>query len=260
MIELESRKRACIVPLCKNSREVLVRSAMEGAMGRVWVADQDTPSFCLVKLGDFSYVLGIPPRGKNALDLNKTLRTECVMTFITPENEFWSAWLENNLSWNYRKISRYALKNDETHFDPEKLKEYVKALPSEFTLKKIDRSIYRKVLKDDWSASLVENFADETQFLNSGMGYVILKDKEIVSGCSAYGYSDGMMSVEFQTRRDYRRQGLSRCAAAQFVLDCLKKGLKPNWDAASQHSVNLAEELGYTFDREYTVYQISSGD
>ena len=40
------------------------------------------------------------------------------------------------------------------------------------------------------------------------------------------------------------------------LLECDKRGLYPNWDAANKMSVGLAEKLGYHFSHEYVVYKV----
>ena len=260
MIELGLAKRNVIVPVCANSLDVPVRSAMEGIMGRVWVPDLENPSFCLIKLGTFAYVLGVPPKGERTLELLKVIRTECGGTFIKPENEHWINWMESSLEDGYRTVSRYALKYDEARFDREKLKSYAYSLPEGYVMKKIDRTLFRQLLKEDWSAPFVSNFENEDQFEKSGTGYGILKGKELVSGCSACGFSEGMMEMDAETKTEYRRKGLSACAAAKFLLDCLDRNLKPNWNTFSLHMVSVAKELGYTLDRDITVFQIAPED
>ena len=40
------------------------------------------------------------------------------------------------------------------------------------------------------------------------------------------------------------------------MLECLKRGLYPSWDAQNPASAALAKSLGYRFDREYPVYEV----
>ena len=49
MVELGYSKRDIVIPICKDSKEVLVRSAMEGRMGRVWVDDLEKTEFLYSK-------------------------------------------------------------------------------------------------------------------------------------------------------------------------------------------------------------------
>ncbi len=41
------------------------------------------------------------------------------------------------------------------------------------------------------------------------------------------------------------------------ILQCLDEGLYPSWDAQNMISVHLAEKLGYEYDHEYMVYEVS---
>ena len=44
------------------------------------------------------------------------------------------------------------------------------------------------------------------------------------------------------------------------ILQCLEEGLYPSWDAQNMNSVHLAEKLGYEFDHEYTIYEVSGDE
>ena len=44
------------------------------------------------------------------------------------------------------------------------------------------------------------------------------------------------------------------------LLRCLEEGLYPSWDAQNKNSLHLAEKLGYEFDHEYTVYEVSGDE
>ena len=55
-----------------------------------------------------------------------------------------------------------------------------------------------------------------------------------------------------------RRKHLATIVCSALILNCLKEGLYPSWDAQNRNSVRLAEKLGYEFDHEYAVYEVSS--
>lgn len=256
MIELGKAKRHSIQELCRESREVLVRGAMEGAMGRVWVPQLENSPYCLIRSGDFAYVLGLPPKGERALNLTTQIYESCGGTFLIKGDELWGGWIEEQLQGHYRMATRYALKRDEHHFDEEVLKEYETLIPEGAVIVKIDGALYHEVLKEDWSRDFCVNFDDEAHFLTDGLGYVAVKDDEIISGCSAYGVSAGMMEIQIRTRKDYRRQGLALACASAFLRDCLTRGVVPNWAPSNQHLVELAEKMGYVYENEYQVYQL----
>lgn len=257
MIELGRTKRETIQSICRDSDEVLVRGAMEGTMGRVFVPQLENSSYCLIHAGDFAYVLGLTPNGERALDLKSQIYETCRHDFIMPTDERWALWLAAEFRGQYRLVNRYALKKDENHFDRKILEGYVKNIPEGIRIRQIDERLYQQALKAEWSLDFVSNFEDIRQFLSDGLGYVATKGREIVSGCSAYGYSRGMMEVQVETRKDYRRQGLALACSAAFLLECMNRGIYPNWDASNERSVSLAEKLGYIFHRKYQVFQLA---
>lgn len=89
-----------------------------------------------------------------------------------------------------------------------------------------------------------------------GLGAIILKDGEPVSGASSYAGYMGGIEVEIDTRKDYRRRGLAYICGAKLILECLKRGWYPSWDAHNVWSVALAEKLGYHLDHEYEAYEV----
>ena len=256
MIELGRAKRQVIQSICEGSRDVLLRGAAEGAIGRVWVPHLTNPSYCLVVVGDFAYLLGLPPRGEKALDLKGQIFESAQQAFLYPQDERWADWLEEQFPAQLRIVTRYALKKDEHHFDLEKLRNYVKSVPKGVRIRRIDERLYHQVMREEWSRDLCSNFDTAERFLEYAFGYVALKGRELIAGCSCYGVSEGMMEIEVDTRKDWRRQGLALACSAAFVLECLDKGLVPNWDAVNLQSVGLAEKLGYVFEREYQVYRL----
>ena len=253
MIELGKEKRQIIRTLCGQADNVLVHGAVQGYMGRVWVPELTNPSYCLIHLGDFAYLFGICPKGEQAMELRAQLYRECGQDYITPADERWAEWLEESFPGEYRVLSRYSMRRDRNHFSEEALESYCRNLPAGIRLKRIDKRLYQTALKEEWSRDFCSNF--ETPEKN-GLGFVAMDGRKIVSGCSAYGISEGMFEIQLETRREYQRKGLALACRARFILTCLEQGIYPSWDAISLQSVGLAEKLGYIFDREYKVYQL----
>ena len=256
MIELGREKRQTVWSICEESEEVLVRGAADGTVGRVWVPKLENSSYCLVLVGDYAYLVGLPPKGSQALDLKGQLYECASHAYLIPQNERWADWLEEEFMGLLRKVSRYALKKEEHHFDIGVLKQYIHAVPREIRIKRMDSTIYRQARKHGWSHNLCMNFEDEEHFIQKGFGYAALKGKELVAGCSACGAGEGIVEVQVSTKKDYRRQGLALACSAAFLMECLEKNLIPNWSAVNLQSVGLAEKLGYVYDREYQVYQM----
>lgn len=104
---------------------------------------------------------------------------------------------------------------------------------------------------------LVSQFDDYELYRKHGLGVVVEKDGEPVSGASSYSGYMGGIEIEIDTREDYRRRGLATVCGAKLILECLDRGWYPSWDAQNKWSVGLAEKLGYHFDREYEVFEIT---
>ena len=47
---------------------------------------------------------------------------------------------------------------------------------------------------------------------------------------------------------------MATALASQLLLDCTRRGLRPNWDAANRESCRLAKKLGFAFAEVYDAY------
>ena len=121
----------------------------------------------------------------------------------------------------------------------------------------IDEHIFGLCSSSAWSRDLVSQYENYEMYKRLGIGAVILKDGQPVSGASSYSTYIGGIEIEIDTKEDYRRKGLAYICGARLILECAKRGLYPSWDAHNMASVRLAEKLGYHFDREYTAFEVN---
>lgn len=260
MIELGKEKRQVIRPMCDTAEWVLPSGAVEGRMGRVWVPELINPSFCLIHLGNFAYLFGICPKGEAVIELKEQLLKQCSHSYITPGDERWAEWLEENFQGEYRILSRYAMKRERNHFSEETLKRYSQSISDGIKIVKMDERLYHMAMKEDWSRNFCSNYETPEDFLKDGMGFAAVSGRKLVSGCSAYGISRGRTQIEVATRKEFKRQGLALACSARFILACMEQGINPGWDAANLPSAGLAEKLGYIFEKEYQVYSLEMND
>ena len=113
------------------------------------------------------------------------------------------------------------------------------------------------MMSQGWSRDLCSQFRDYEDYAARGIGIAALYKGTVVGGASSYTVYDGGIEIEIDTREDYRRRGIATACGARLILECIKRGLYPSWDAQNKWSAALAEKLGYHFDREYTVYELS---
>ena len=62
------------------------------------------------------------------------------------------------------------------------------------------------------------------------------------------------IEVSLFVEEAYRRQGAATAMCCKLLLDCLTYNLRPNWDAANQESVKLAEKLGFVYLDSYDAF------
>lgn len=244
--ELDDTKLA--EPVFAGWQETLIYSCLQKVMGKIFVTDTVAPKSAMAFVGCFAFVAGEPDR-------------ELVMgkpdgfVIMTPQNEAWAKLIEECYP-EAKKVTRYAIKKD-TKFDKARLREIVDSLPAGYELRKIDSEIYDMCLSDPVTADFVSSFESKERYLDIGRGMVILKEGRIVSGASSYtSYREGI-EIEVDTAKEERRKGLASVACAALILDCLKDGLYPSWDAQNMGSVRLAEKFGYEFAHEYVAYELN---
>ncbi|MCI8516069.1 MAG: GNAT family N-acetyltransferase [Hungatella sp.] len=240
--------------LFEDWQESLIWSCLQGVMGRICADSRETPASAAALLGDFCFFAGKPDR-----EMVMYVRTVCRQDFIilVPEDRGWAEIIESCCGKHAKKVLRYAIKKEPHVFDREKLQAMTGRLPQGYVLTMIDQRLFWHCRETAWCRDWVSQYEDYQSFQRYGLGAVILKDGEPVSGASSYSSYLGGIEVEIDTREDHRRKGLAGICGAKLILECLKRGWYPSWDAQNLWSVALAEKLGYHFDHEYEAYEVN---
>lgn len=237
--------------LFRNWDETLIWSCLQGVMGEIHTNSEEDAAMAI--LGDFVFFAGTPSE-----ELIRLKPESCKQDFIimVPQSDEWEKLIEMCYGKKAKKVTRYAIKKEPNVFDVAKLKHAVQELPDDYQLKMLEEQEYNMCLNNDWAKDLVSQYKDYDMYKELGLGVVILQNGELVAGASSYStYNEGI-EIEIDTREDHRRKGLAYACGAKLIMECLKKGLYPSWDAQNKWSVALAEKLGYHFNHEYTAYEI----
>lgn len=233
--------------ITKDNNETMLLSCIQKVKGEIYVNDLEHPESIVFIIGEFCFLFG---------KVNHDLKFDNDFMIVVCDNEQWARFIENH--YTYKKVTRYALKKERDVFDKKKLQRIIDMLDKQYRIKKIDEDLYNECKKYSWSKDLVASYNDYIMFKNIGLGFVIMKDKEIIAGASSYStYKEGI-EIEIDTKQEYRRQGLASIIGARLILECLDRNLYPSWDAHTKISLCLAERLGYHFDYEYIAYEIYS--
>lgn len=269
-------------------QETMILSCLQGIMGEIYISgpralgtcgktlQADTlptdvrPLSAAAMLGDFCFLAGEPDAELAAFTPEGWDRDFRIMiprdSFQNmggkPENlsnaagRTWESVIRQIYGDKARRVTRYAIKKEPGVWDAGRLRAAVAALPPEYELRLIDEELYDQCRESEWSRDLVAQFRDYGLYREWGLGAVVLRGQEIVSGASSYSAYRGGIEIEIDTREDYRRKGLAYVCGARLILECCTRGLYPSWDAHNLWSVALAEKLGYHFDRAYDAYEI----
>lgn len=242
-----------VSPLFDGWEETLIRSCLQGIMGKIYANDLDKPTSAMAIIGDFAFFAGRPN-----VELVSYKPVWCTQNFIImiPQNEYWKNIITQVYGEKAKIVARYAIKKEPYIFDKKKLDNIVASLPEHYNLSMIDERFYQMCKAEKWSADLVTQFPNYENYHKLGLGAVICKDNIILSGASSYSrYKEGI-EIEIDTREGYRRKGLAYVCGAKLILECLKRNLYPSWDAHNKGSVALAEKLGYHYSHTYTAIEI----
>lgn len=245
-----------LLPLFDSLEDTLILSCLQNHMGRAWADHLEQPTFAVLQVSDFVFLAGdvsspyVIPFLKELLTV-----TERDLLLIITKDETFGNLLQNLYGDKFKAIKRYKLQMP-PQFDTVLLQDVINHIPSGYTLCPLEGKWYDQALKEDWSRDLVSSFGSLEDYMARGLGMVLIKDGEIVSGASSYSIYTGGLEIEIDTKEPYRKQGLARIVGAALILAALRKGLDPHWDAANETSVRLAQRLGYLYQGSYTTYLI----
>ena len=233
-----------IKELFKDFSDTLVWSCLDGTMGEIYTNAEETSASAVI--ADFCFLAGEPD-----CELVKNVSKNYVI--MVPQNKQWEELIAQAWGRKAQKFNRYATEKENT-FDIEFLKSA--KLPIGYEIKQIDKTLFDYCKENDWCRDFVSQYDDFEQFEKLGLGFMIKKDDDFVSGASSYSAYKGGIEIQVDTRAGFRRQGLAFCACAQLILACLEKGLFPSRDAHNLTSLMLAQKLGYKFAHSYIAYEI----
>jgi GNAT superfamily N-acetyltransferase len=100
----------------------------------------------------------------------------------------------------------------------------------------------------------ISEFDSVQDFIERGMGYTALDGEKVMGVAYSSLICSQGIEVSVYVEEKYRQKGVATALASRLLLDCLKRGLRPNWDAANRESFRLAQKLGYTFIGTYDAF------
>jgi GNAT superfamily N-acetyltransferase len=225
---------------------------LEGSMGKVLVDDEKNPGVVQLSLSEFKVsILGGDPTRPVARECLDELPSFSTLLFGMQE---WKELLYEVHEGKVVTLQRYPFSSGK--LDAEKLQAFTSQLPENFKIERMILQHARQILdeKGDLADGLLLGFTSPEDFIERGFGYCALEDGKIVCVATTGAVCSKGIEVQINTHRKYRKQGLASAAGAALILECLERGIDPNWDAATEISAGLAKKFGYIPRDEYEVY------
>ncbi|MDO4270325.1 MAG: GNAT family N-acetyltransferase [Eubacteriales bacterium] len=241
---------ARLAPLLPDWRQTMLWSYFAGRMGEGYADQAACPRSALVRVGDFCFFAGAPSAELAAFVPPALAHGFAV---LAPQNALWAREIERAHP-NAKRVTRYAFQKRDT-FDRDALRRFA-AAPAGFGLRRMDEALYETAKAAEWSRDLVCQYPSWADYAAHGRGFAATEGNTLVCGASSYADWPGGVEIEIDCRADRRRRGLARACAAALMLDCLKNGLHPSWDAANEISAHLADTLGYEPAGAYPAFEI----
>ena len=234
--------------------ETMIWSCLQNIMGHLYSDDTENPKSVMAEVGDFCFLAGKP--NEEMVKFKSKYRND-KFTIMIPQNEIWARIIEKCYSLRAKRVIRYAMKKEKDIFDKNRLQDIVEGLNSLYSIEMIDERLFNYCRNTKWCCDFVSQYDSYERYKEYGMGVMISKGGEYISGASSYaGYRNGI-EIEVDTKEGYRRRGLASVCSAKLILECLKKGWYPSWDAQNLWSAALAKKLGYNFSHKYVAYEIT---
>ena len=254
MIELQKEQMSLITDLFAGFEDSMVISCLQGYMGSAYVKAIHNPSAALIISGEYSFFAG-DANSEDAKYLVQNLfvenKSDSTVVIFDDNDSQWKSLLLSIPENNPVVVPRFGIVQKDYIFDNKILQGYIDALPEDFELARFDESIYHQGMGEEWSKEFCETFSSAKDYLTRGFGFAALKNGKLVSGASTMTVYDGGIEIQVATDEKYRGKGLAMACAAALIQECVKKGIRPCWDAANLISKKMALALGYEYKGEY---------
>jgi GNAT superfamily N-acetyltransferase len=231
-----------------NSRvDYSIDCVIEGQMGRAYTDDPERPAAWRITVGPFWYFAGDAdsPGGRSLLAEFPPYN------LLMPSPPAWIAAAKESFGDKLVSFPRYSFAAEslsEAH-----LAALLAASPHRDRVRRVDAVLLAR--SDNYVE--IADFDSPADFLERGIGYTLLEGDKLAGAAYSSLVCSRGIEVSLFVDEPYRRRGIATAISAALLLECVRRGLRPNWDAANLESCALAEKLGYTPAGSYESYYYS---
>ncbi|MGL5151080.1 MAG: GNAT family N-acetyltransferase [Clostridium sp.] len=226
-----------------NPAKTIVEAVLKGEMGEVFfIFNVNTLISGMIKLGDFILIEGDIAGGEQYIEL------------LQPHYEV----ISTDKKW-YKVIKYHfgdCITNRRTVFngdniDEDRVEIILKDMPENCYLQRINENMARRLLKENWSRDLISNFKNEEEFIEKGIGFVLVDGMKVAAGASSFSVLEDGIEVEIDVNPNFRKKGYGYLIGAALINYCIKNNIKVHWDAMNLASAKIAKKIGFEEVRTY---------
>ena len=252
--ELVGKEREEAKRFFAEPHDSLIYTITEGIKGKAYAAGE--PITCVyLHFGYFSFLAG-DAKSREARELVTAIRelTKGEEKAVVSYEDGWEALLleiypdAQLKERSMMEIPPQGLDRDEIN---RLLENYEQGAYGDYRLQAIDHRLYGILKKEEWADGMVTNFDSYEEFEKHGFGYVMCSGEMPVSGCSVYSYYSTGVEIQVDTKEEHRGKGLAKVASAAMMRECLRRNLRPSWDAANPTSRTIAGHMGFVLGTQY---------
>jgi GNAT superfamily N-acetyltransferase len=217
---------------------------VEGQMGRTYADDPERPTAYRITIGPFWYFAGDAggPSGRALMGEFPPY------SLLMPSPPGWIALARETFGEGLVSFPRYSFAADS--LSEARLAGLLDKSPYRDRVVRVDAELLAR--PDNYVE--IADFDSPADFLARGVGYTLLEEGKLVGAAYSSLVCSRGIEVSLFVDEPYRRRGIATALSATLLLECLRRGLRPNWDAANSESRALAEKLGYIFIESYESY------
>jgi GNAT superfamily N-acetyltransferase len=221
---------------------------VEGQMGKAFVDDLSNPTTYRITVGPFWYFAG--DAGSPAA--RQMMQNLPAYAILMPSAAGWLALAQTVFGHQLRPFTRYSFSS--ANLSGRHLENLLRQSPHQERLTPIHATLATQLAEQPESALELSDFDSVADFVERGLAFAVM-DGTRVQGI-AYSSLVCSRGIEVSVFVDepYRQQGVATTLASKLLLECLNRGLQPNWDAANPESCKLARKLGFVFVEAYDAF------
>lgn len=250
MIKLPYTDFHCVKHLFKDETPHLavVMAVIEGNNpGHIWVNALNKVNYCLVRAaGGYSFIghLDLPSQQQLTAILT-ILQQHRPVKLIQSDSLFATEIFENAGFVSINRIQFIFPPDNIRHLD-----KICATLPAHCQIKAIDAALLRK---SNWLEYIRLFYGSEQAFLQSGFGFALLKDNEIISEAITCFTGNHRVETGSVTAETQRCNGYATIVRAFLMKEILRRGLMPISSCNEDNSASaiVLKKLGFQEDRRY---------